>query len=302
MNTLKKRLISIALLCCFAMASVTGCSDKNSSNKNSDSISENNSSDSDNAEDLSIEIITNAKGDTVAFPFQSDSIRNNQISNGNNMDILGGDPDSIDVSPQVSQDSSEPATESVTVVNEDGEPVTEADGQPVTEYVTVPASSSEGTTVSDYKSLTDGRYVLWVDISKDENYYFNDEFIKVTMKIKENIPNGDYPISLVTDFSTIKGVSIDPDKVIQGTVRVGSGSVISAQDVSSEDAFIVYGDNVSCKQGDTIDYYINMKNNPGLAAVLMWFYYDSNAIEIESVTAAGEFRTFARPQTGEGNQ
>lgn len=42
-----------------------------------------------------------------------------------------------------------------------------------------------------------------------------------------------------------------------------------------------------------------MKNNPGLAAVLMWFYYDSNAIEIEDVTAAGEFETFARPQTGE---
>lgn len=300
MNTLKKRLISLALICCFALTSVAGCSDKNSSSKGdeNDHISENDE-DTENLadEDIDIEIVTNSNGDTIAFPFQSDNIRNNQVSNGNNMNILGSDPDSIDVSPQ----SPQTTAESVTVVNEDGEPVTEADGQPVTESVTVSDATSGETSISDYKSLTDGRYILWVDISKDENYVFNDKFIKVTMKIKEDIPNGDYPINLVTDLSTIKGVSITPDKVLPGKIRVGSGE-IENQDVSSESGFVVYGDQVSCNQGDTIDYYISMKNNPGLAAVLMWFYYDSNAIEIVDVASEGEFKAFARPQTGESNQ
>lgn len=301
MNTLKRRLISLSLLCCFALASVTGCSNKDSSSKSSESdridVNDGDTNATNGGENIddapAIEVITNSDGNAIVFPFQSETIRGSQISNGNNMNLLGSDPDSIDVSPQT-------PTESVTVVNEAGEPVTEANGQPVTEYVTVPAASSGE--ASDYKSLTDGRYILWVDISKDEDYVFNDEFIKVTMKIKENIPDGNYPISLVTDLSNIKGVSLDPDKIFSGTIRVGGGSIIKVQDVSSETGFVVYGDNVSCKQGDTIDYYINMKNNPGLAAVLMWFYYDSNAIEVESVTAAGEFKSFARPQTGESNQ
>lgn len=303
MNTLKKRLISLALLCCFALASVTGCSDKNSSKSpESDHISVNDgNTDSSNGggviDDTAIEVITNAKGYPVAMPFQSEDIQNAPISNENGMDLIGPDSSSIDVSPSINASAQTP-TESVTVVNEAGEPVTEENGQPVTEYVTVPAESTSENAASDYKSKTNGRYVLWVDISKDENYVFNDEFVRVTMKIKENIPDGDYPISLVTDLSTIAGVSVDPDKIFAGTVRVGNGE-IQAQDFSSETGFVVYGDNISCKQGDTVDFYINMKNNPGLAAVLLWFYYDSNAIEIEDVGSAGEFETFAYPQTGE---
>ncbi|MCM1006815.1 MAG: hypothetical protein NC485_02610 [Ruminococcus flavefaciens] len=297
MNTLKKRLISLALLCCFALASVTGCSDKNSSKSSeSDHISANDgNTDStnggNNINDLPIEIVTKENGDLLAFPFQSNDVPNSNISNENGMNLSGPDSSSIDVSPQA-------PTESVTVVNEAGEPVTEANGQPVTEFVTVPTESSSENATSNYKSQTNGRYILWVDISKDENYVFNDEFVKVTMKIKEDIPDGDYPISFATDLSTIAGVHVDPDKIYTGTVRVGDGE-IQAQDVSSETGFVVYGDNISCKQGDTVDFYINMKNNPGLAAVLMWFYYDSNAIEIEDVCSAGEFETFAYPQTGE---
>lgn len=303
MNTLKKRLISLALLCCFALASVTGCSDKNSSKSSeSDHISVNDgNTNSSNGEEVTnvppIEIITNNNGNPIAFPFQSEDIKNSQISNENGMNLSGPDSSSIDVSPSIDAPAQTP-TESVTVVNEAGEPVTEANGQPVTEYVTTPAESTSENTTSDYKSQTNGRYVLWVDISKDENYVFNDEFVKVTMKVKENIPNGDYPISLATDLSTIAGVSVDPDKIFAGTVRVG-GEEIQAQDFSAETGFVVYGDNISCKQGDTVDFYINMKNNPGLAAVLMWFYYDSNAFEIKKVVAAGEFKTFARTQTGE---
>lgn len=137
-------------------------------------------------------------------------------------------------------------------------------------------------------SLNDSRYFFWLDLSKDKNFVFNDQFIKVTFKIKEDAPDNDYTIKLKPDLSDIGGVSIYPDKVIDGTVRVG-GESIDPADVSAEEGLTVYGDNVACKQGDTIDYYINIKNNNGLAAALVWFYFDSNAMEFESAEETGEF-------------
>ena len=140
----------------------------------------------------------------------------------------------------------------------------------------------------EYAPLYGGRYVLWLDVAKDKDYVFNDEFIKLTFKVKEGIPDNDYAIRIKPDFSNVKGISKYPDKSINGTVRVGGGS-IDPVDVSSEKGFIVYGTNIACKQGDTFDYYISFKNNPGLAAILLSFRYDSNAMEFISAQAVGEF-------------
>ena len=133
---------------------------------------------------------------------------------------------------------------------------------------------------------------MWVDIAKDKDYVFNDEFIKLSFKIKEDIPDKDYTIRLKPDLSDIKGVSIYPDSVIHGTIRVNSGS-IAPVDVSAETGMAVYGDNIACKQGDTVDYYINFKNNSGIAGALIWFYYDSNAMELVSLKPVGEFAEIA---------
>ena len=140
-------------------------------------------------------------------------------------------------------------------------------------------------------------YCLWMDISKDEPFYFEGEFIKITFKLKDNIPERDYPERINPDFSSIAGQTITADQVGQGTIRVGSD--IEAQDFSSATGFVTYADNVSAKPGETIDYYINIKNNPGLAAFIVWFYYDANAMDVVSVTSAGEFEDIAsKPQTG----
>ena len=149
----------------------------------------------------------------------------------------------------------------------------------------------------DYVSSTDKMYCLWMDISKDEPFYFEGEFIKITFKLKDNIPERDYPVRINPDFSSIAGQTITADQVGQGTIRVGSD--IEAQDFSSATGFVTYADNVSAKPGETIDYYINIKNNPGLAAFIVWFYYDANAMDVVSVTSAGEFEDIAsKPQTG----
>ena len=89
---------------------------------------------------------------------------------------------------------------------------------------------------------------------------------------------------------------------MEGTIRVNNGTIQPA-DVSNETGMVFYGDNVACKQGDTIDYYINVKNNSGLVAFVIWFYFDSNAMDFISAEASGEFEEIARnTEIGKGNK
>ena len=155
---------------------------------------------------------------------------------------------------------------------------------PVTTETPVTTTVQSG----EYTPVYDGRYILWLDVAKDKDYVFNGDFLKLTFRVKEGIPDNDYAIRIKTDFSNVKGIPKYPDKSINGTVRTGGGS-IDPVDVSAENGFIVYGSNIACKQGDTFDYYISFKNNPGLAAILLSFRYDSSAMEFISAQAVGEF-------------
>ena len=238
----------------------------------------------------------------------------------------------------------EPITEVVTVTEANGEAVTEADGQAVTEVKIIanatpetpvtnaPANNDTGNSTpdgnaqnpetsaensqnpeqtptnapeatSEYVSNTKGMYAMWIDISKNEDFVFNDSIIKVTFKVKENAPDGIYNISLSPDLSSIEGVTIRPDTILNGSIKVGDGSA-EAVDPSSMDGFAIYGDNVSAKQGDTVEFSINMKDNPGLAAMVMWYYYDSNALEVVNCVPDGEFAEVSNnsTQTGEKSQ
>lgn len=302
MNSLKKRLISLLLLTSMALSSFAGCSNNNKSSKK-DSSGDSKVQDDTGATETTasgdttekstsdpllnspIEVITDANGHLKGAPLQSGEIGAfDGESNGNGIDLSGQDPESIDVSPSVPSGNGQTSTQSVEVTDAQGEQVTDSAGQPVTEYVT---KDSEG---SDYKSVTSGNYVLWIgDLFKNENYVFNDEFIKVTFEVKEGIPDGEYPITFMTDFSTVSGGITNPSKIYSGSITVG-GEAKKGEDHSNETEFILYGDNVSCKQGESVDFYIRAKNNPGLAATLLWFYYDSNAITVKTnVKPAGEF-------------
>lgn len=140
---------------------------------------------------------------------------------------------------------------------------------------------------SDIKSV----YTLWLDVREGIDYYFNDEFVKVTFKVKDTA-SGDYEIRLKPDLSNVMGVSQNKKMVVRpGIIRVGKDA--KQQDVSDVTQILIYGDNVSCQPGDTVDYYIRMKNNPGLAAIMMWISYDANGLEILSCTPAGEFAEIA---------
>ncbi len=310
MNNIRKRIIAICIVACMALSAVA-CSDKDTVGKgnkaSSTSSSEDNSSSTESAsinnpviDDTTIEHIENEEGAPIITPFQCGSASALGMTDPNA-------PKDIDSPTTTAKNSSSgsnsAATQVVTAVVTDaaGAEVTDAAGEKVVETSIVtaapeaPVPAEDG---GDYKSATDSMYCLWIDISKDENYVFNDQTIKITFKIKDNIPNKDYAVRFNPDFSNIEGSTVRP-KVVQGTIRVGSGD-IEATDVSAEDGFVVYGDNIACNQGDTIDYYINLKDNPGLAAVLVWFYYDKNAMEVVEVDAAGEFADIAaKTQVGQ---
>ncbi len=301
MNNLKKRLISLVLLTCVALSSFAGCSKADNSSKKDSSDSSKVQDDTKGADetteagktdssekttsspiiDSPFEYVTDANGNVI-LPMQSDV-----IGSGNEV-FDAPDPEGIDISPSISDNSGQPSTKSVDVTDANGEKVTDSNGNQMTEYVT-----SSGN--SDYQSKIGGNYVLWMDVSKNENFVFNGKFIKITFDINEDIPDGEYPVTFVTDFSTTQAQETNPAKIFPGTITVG-GEAKKGEDYSNEKDFILYGDNISCKQGDTVDFYIYTKNNPGLAATLLWFYYDSNAMTAKKNSAkpAGEFAEVTR--------
>lgn len=145
-----------------------------------------------------------------------------------------------------------------------------------------------GTDVSDYEPVQKSDYAFWLDISEEKDFIFNGETVCVTMKIKKDAPDGVYPIVIRSDLSDVSGHELFTDEDINGSICINTKA--SPFDADSTDDFVFYGDSVACKPGDTVEFNISIANNPGLAAFVVYIYYDSNAIEIEDMEAAGEFK------------
>lgn len=258
---------------------------------------------------------------TMTYPFEVGA-----AADGNA--LTPGDPNAnLDAADPVVDATAEPATEIATEVATEIEEVTDAEGEAVTEYVPVTeadgqeATDAEGAVVTEavkvtnvvtnivtnvvtkpaektteaagYTAKEDGRYAMWIDISENKNFFFEDEMITASFKVKEGIPDGDYKIRIVPDLSDVAGVAIYPEKTIDGVIRVNNGE-IDAVDVSNETGMVFYGDAIACKQGDTFDFNINIKNNSGLVAFCIWFYFDGNAFEFIEAFPAGDFEEIAR--------
>ena len=325
MKNITKKIIAVFAVLCVAMTSFVGCSDnskENNSNSNSSSSSKGDSSES------------SATTIQMQYPLwigKPDDDYDLAVDDPN-VDLKSDDPVSSESSK--ADESSKPSIENTTevqdVTDSKGEPVTEVvevtkangekevddKGQPVTETVKVTTvvtkpteASGEKTTEStkngsttDYTPKSDGRYAMWLDASTNENFFFEGPMLKATFKVKEGIPDGDYKIRISPDLADVKSNVVYPSKVIDGIIRVNKGE-IEAVDVSNETGMIFYGDNISCKQGDTIDFNINIENNSGLIAFCIWFYFDSNALEFVDAEATGEFEDVAyNTEIGNGNK
>lgn len=295
MNNIRKRIIALISVLAVALTGLAGCAkDKDESSGLTEANKYLPLHFGDEDDGLSIEI-----GDTTLNLDAADPVADPTDA------PVEVEPATEEVVEDVTDASGDPVTEVVYVTEPSGEQATDGAGAVVTEIAKVtqivvkpvetpstPTQAAEED--SGYTPLEKGRYAMWLDISEDVNKYFEDEMLKLTFKVKDTAPDGDYTVRLNVEYSDIAGVSVKPSKVVNGTIRVNNGS-IEAHDMSSETgSYILYADNVACKQGEEVECYINIKNNAGLAAFMIRFYFDTNALEFVDACAAGEYEAIAR--------
>lgn len=309
MKNYRKKIAVIAAFAGLILAAFAGCSSKNNSDSSTSvddallrqpftfSYGETSSDDSESAS-LDAQDPTSSKND-------------NESSSEDYVEVTNANGETVTEYVAVTDAAGEPVTEYITATEADGEPITGNNGEVVTTAVQVTtaikkteasknngnSSSTETTTASpvsdSYTPFTDEANAFWLDISKDQNFLFEDEFIAVTFKVKDNIPDGAYDIKITDpDFASIVGQTVKPEKVVDGKVFVNT-TAEEPEDTSSITGLVVSADYVSCKQGDEITVNFRVKNNPGMCAMMFWFEYDKNAMEIVSCETTGTFADIA---------
>lgn len=303
-----KRLLILSIIAALSISSMTGCGNGGKNSKNDDKSSSSNTQGTTYSnEELMKQPITFYYGQD-----EDDSDDNNLddpdpvAPNGN-----GGDSESY---VAVTEADGTPVTEYVAVTDAKGEKVTDSNGADVTEAVQVTSAVSnnnQGGNNSNQGGSNQGgnnnnqpytpqmkeAWAMWLDISQDEDYIFNDEFIEVTFKIKDNAPAGAYDVNITDpDFACMfeGGTTLPPDTVLNGKVYV-SEDLVPQRELTDADGFTVYADNVAGKPGDEVTLYFRLKDNPGMIAMMFRFEYDKNAMSIVSCSAVGEFMDIARP-------
>jgi hypothetical protein len=286
MSNFRKRAIALAAVICVALTSFASCDDSKSDSDTKNNTETTVSADDQNAssEEGSNSGETEESGESDSKSDEKDEDKDSK-DNAPTLEHIDNDAGVAVITPFQSGSSAELAASGITVPDDD---------------IDLDADDPVAGDSKDYKSKTDSRYCLWIDISKDSDYKFDGEFIDVYFKLKKDIPDKKYAVRFKTDFSSIDGAPLTPDKTIQGDISVGSD--IEAINVSSENGFVAYGENVSAKAGDEVVYRLSLKNNPGMAAMLVWIFYDSNAMEVEDVIPAGEFADIAGSSASSGSK
>ncbi|MDO4864648.1 MAG: hypothetical protein Q4A05_10815, partial [Ruminococcus sp.] len=225
MKTMTKRIIAVFSVVCVAMSSFAGCGDKKEKSSSTSS------------------------GEAV----MQYALEFGEAKDGNPLATAPAEPttapvteaveDTTDIEEVTDADGA-PVTTAVIVTDAAGSTVTDDSGAAVTSMVKVTTvvnkPSTQTTTTAKYESKQDGRYAMWLDISKDENFYFEGDFLHMVFKVKDGIPDGDYKIRISPDLSDVAGTAVYPSKVIDGTVRVNKGTIEDI-DVSGESGMVFYG-------------------------------------------------------------
>ena len=223
-------------------------------------------------------------------------------SSGSNAPINEGVSQNSSSDDSDTEDSSSSEDSYVIVTDESGEPTTDESGTVVTEVVSSGNSSSEdsyvivtdengeeatdedGTVVtevvtsdSSYTSSIVGKLVYWLNMSSGDQV-FNGDFITVTFKVKEDIPDGNYAIGIDTcDFANYDAETITYSST-DGYVTVGDAETPSVE-TNGDGTIQLACVSTTASQGDEITVHFTMENNPGIVALIFRFTYDQNALE-----------------------
>ena len=135
------------------------------------------------------------------------------------------------------------------------------------------------------------KYFTWLDISKHENYFFENEFVQLRFRVKDDAPDGLTTIEYVTDLANYDGRTVKADAVLNSTVAVNT--VLQPRALTSDDIMTIYGTNVAAVPGEEFSVYLCVKNNPGLVAFIIYFTYDSSVLDFIEAVPTGEFASIA---------
>jgi hypothetical protein len=193
----------------------------------------------------------------------------------------------------------EVVTEYVPVTDDKGQDVTDAEGAKTTEAVVKetrevvvpvtekPGDNSQSNQPSNYTPAYDTCKAYWLDMSQMGDYTFNGEFLVINFKVNDNVPDGNYPVSIsMTDIASWDLVKYEPEK-INGEVAINT-DVSSQADMSSSD-FTLKINSVAAKQGDNATVTVDLANNPGFCGFVIDIEYDTNALTIINAKAGKDF-------------
>lgn len=165
-------------------------------------------------------------------------------------------------------------TENVVVTEAGGAAVTDAKGQQVTEVVT-----SVQTEPVQYTPSPKSEPIYWLDMTKSEDWVFDGDIMTIEFKIKEGTPDGNYPLMLTSpDFVNWDEEQLDI-KTVGGYVTVGDATPTQPDQVQPGQ-FTISSTCASGKAGDTVKISVKLSDNPGLVAMVVFFEYDSAALEV----------------------
>ena len=164
-------------------------------------------------------------------------------------------------------------TEKVVVTEAGGAAVTNPQGSKVTEGVTQ-VQTEEVTYVPSPKSEP----IYWLDMTKSEDWVFNGDILTLDFKIKEGTPDGNYPLMLTSpDFVNWDEEQLEI-KTVGGYVTVGDATPTQPDQVQPGQ-FTISTSSAKGNVGDVIQVSVKLSDNPGLVGMVVFFEYDSAALE-----------------------
>ena len=208
------------------------------------------------------------------FPTRANSNNNNNSNNDNN-----------------NNNSSTPDNNSSTPDNNNSTPdapVPSNDPAPTVSPVETP-----------YTPVYDTCKAYWLDMTQMGDYTFNGEFLVITFQIKNDAPDGNYPVSIVTTDIASWDLSQYNPHIINGEVSI-NGTPTPQEDIPA-DEFTLKLNSVSGKQGDTVTMVMELQNNPGFCGFVIDVQYDSNALSIVEAKGGKDFQKAVTVNTGAKN-
>ncbi len=317
MKSFRSRLAAILTVCAIGLT-CSACGKSDSSSSDSSDSSASLSDDASSSDDASGSTETLSSEEVEALQKQDMVIYDYDVEDEESANVPINENTNSDDSDSSSDDENEESY--VIVTDENGEEATDENGSVVTEIVDNSSSSSSSSDSSNnasdsstsssasddasssdsssdnsdissdsssnddsedsYTSSIAGKLVYWLNMSSGDQT-FNGDFIDVTFKVKEDIPDGNYEIGIGTcDFANYAAETITYAST-NGYVTVGD-AVTPTVETEGDGTIQLACESVMAQQGDEITIRFTMQDNPGIVALIFRFTYDQNALEYVS--------------------